>query len=244
MLGPTPPASDHRPQDDALAEEAVPESADGSEVGRQTFRPGEDAHLAWQRGQKLAGHGPPTAPGWARERPRLENRRGQELLEAVAVAEREVAARGSAVAAEARALVEHQVGPARGRENRPRGLPAVGMAEELIPAWEHHGDTLALGEAQALVGRPLGPAVADRRLHAGRDCDRREEIGRGRADLERDAPAERLARDHDLPVPPRALRLDLLQHALSRAPIRIRALGEVVAVELEHVMSQKPYSSQ
>jgi len=61
----------------------------------------------------------------------------------VAVAEREVAARGSAVAAEARALVEHQVGPARGRENRPRGLPAVGMAEELIPAWEHHGDTLA-----------------------------------------------------------------------------------------------------
>ena len=153
----------------------------------------------------------------------------------MAVAEREVAARGSAVAAEARALVEHQVGPARGRENRPRGLPAVGMAEELIPAWEHHGDTLALGEAQALVGRPLGPAVADRRLHAGRHCDRREEIGRGRADLERDAPAERLARDHDLPVPTRALRLDLLQHALFRAPIRIRALGEVVAVELEHV---------
>src|SRR3989441_704861 len=187
MLGATPPASDHRPQDDALAEEAVPEAADGSEVGRQTFRSGEDAHLARQPGQELAGHGPPTAPGWARERPRLENRRGQELLEAVAVAEREVAARGSAVAAEARALVEHQVGPARGRENRPRGLPAVGMAEELIPAWEHHGDTLALGEAQALVGRPLGPAVADRRLHAGRHCVRREEIGRGRADLERDA---------------------------------------------------------
>src|SRR3989449_7648779 len=158
---------DHRPQDDALAEEAVPESADGSEAGRQTFRSAEAAHLARQRGQALAGPGPPTAPGWARERPRLENRRGQELLEAVAVAEREVAARGSAVAAEARALVEHQVGPARGRENRPRGLPAVGMAEELIPAWEHHGDTLALGEAQALVGRPLGPAVADRRLHAG-----------------------------------------------------------------------------